>query len=343
MRFTKQIIFGLVFIVAIGLIGWGIYGVFLKPAPSCTDNSQNQGETGVDCGGPCVPCEIKSLIPIKVNLVQAFRTTDTTSGVAAEIYNPNPNWAAQSFDYQLDVKDQFGAIIKSLTGTSFIYGGELKYIIEPRIDVAVGKITSSDLVITNPQWVSVNNYQRPDVEVQNVSSGMADTFYVSGKVVNRSEIDFPEANVYAVVYNLESKFIAASKTIIDNVPKFSSKDFKISFAKDLNIYQPSATPYSFARTLKVGDSGDDVTQLQLFLAESGYLKRDPTGYFDDMTRQSMIALQTAGGLPVTGELDDLTRQVLNAGFSAGIATSTPLQLETQIDQSKTKVFVEVKR
>ncbi|MDA7502199.1 M43 family zinc metalloprotease [Chitinophagales bacterium] len=26
------------------------------PAPTCSDNIQNQGETGVDCGGPCDPC-----------------------------------------------------------------------------------------------------------------------------------------------------------------------------------------------------------------------------------------------------------------------------------------------
>ena len=24
--------------------------------PSCTDNIQNQLETGIDCGGPCEPC-----------------------------------------------------------------------------------------------------------------------------------------------------------------------------------------------------------------------------------------------------------------------------------------------
>src|SRR6266496_2512902 len=26
------------------------------PGQTCTDGIQNQGETGVDCGGPCSPC-----------------------------------------------------------------------------------------------------------------------------------------------------------------------------------------------------------------------------------------------------------------------------------------------
>ncbi len=28
------------------------------PTPTCTDGIQNQGETGIDCGGPCAPCPI---------------------------------------------------------------------------------------------------------------------------------------------------------------------------------------------------------------------------------------------------------------------------------------------
>jgi len=27
-----------------------------KPCPSCEDGIQNQGEEGIDCGGPCKPC-----------------------------------------------------------------------------------------------------------------------------------------------------------------------------------------------------------------------------------------------------------------------------------------------
>jgi hypothetical protein len=27
-----------------------------KPFPDCNDNIQNQGELGIDCGGPCAPC-----------------------------------------------------------------------------------------------------------------------------------------------------------------------------------------------------------------------------------------------------------------------------------------------
>ena len=33
----------------------------MNPAPNCSDNKQNQGETGVDCGGPCTACSTPAL------------------------------------------------------------------------------------------------------------------------------------------------------------------------------------------------------------------------------------------------------------------------------------------
>ncbi|MFH1589471.1 MAG: hypothetical protein ABIB43_02805, partial [archaeon] len=42
--------------------------------PTCTDKVQNQGETGVDCGGPCLPCkkiEIPGVIKEQKNIISA--------------------------------------------------------------------------------------------------------------------------------------------------------------------------------------------------------------------------------------------------------------------------------
>ena len=38
-----------------------------KPTATCYDGIQNQGEEGIDCGGPCAPCakeRAKWLIPL---------------------------------------------------------------------------------------------------------------------------------------------------------------------------------------------------------------------------------------------------------------------------------------
>jgi hypothetical protein len=347
MRGAKQIVFGLIILFVVGLIGWGIYSSFFKPAPTCFDNTQNQGETGVDCGGPCVPCELKSLKPIQVDQgwPKWFKTTTSTSGIVAEIYNPNPDWGASNFSYRLDIKDQFGSIIKSVTGASFIYGGELKYLVEPRIDLGAGKISSVDLTISNPQWVSINDFSRPDVEIQDVNTGKTDMLYVSGKVVNRAESDFSNFSVYSLVYNKDGQFLAASKTIVDTVPKFGSSDFKISFGNGLNIYQPISATFIFTKTLAFGDTGSDVGLLQSFLLEGNFLSSDHpiTNYFDSATKQALIAMQTAMGLAPTGDFDQATLQTLNSIITANIPAITKLQAAQSVDPTMTKVFVEIKK
>jgi hypothetical protein len=52
-----------------------------KPIPGCYDNIQNQGESGVDCGGPCQPCPGKMTAKIDGNL------WESTSNVTTQVFN----------------------------------------------------------------------------------------------------------------------------------------------------------------------------------------------------------------------------------------------------------------
>ena len=189
MRLAKQIVYGTVFLIILALIGYGLVRLLYNPAPSCFDNVQNQGETGVDCGGPCIPCAIKSLQPIQVQSQKAFKASDGT-GVAVEIYNPNPDWGAQSFDYTITLKDQFGHALQTESGKSFIYPGELKYIIEPYIKQDVSTVTSVATQITNPQWISGTVFSKPNIDAQGIRTDKDTQVYVSGNVVNQSEFPF---------------------------------------------------------------------------------------------------------------------------------------------------------
>ena len=40
----------------------GIKGLPSKPCPTCNDGVQNQGESGIDCGGPCTTCGKKLIL-----------------------------------------------------------------------------------------------------------------------------------------------------------------------------------------------------------------------------------------------------------------------------------------
>jgi len=52
-------------------------GVPTEPVPTCRDNKQNQGEEGVDCGGPCPACAALEKVPIR-GLVLGLGRNDIT-------------------------------------------------------------------------------------------------------------------------------------------------------------------------------------------------------------------------------------------------------------------------
>ncbi len=70
----------------------------------------------------------------------------------------------------------------------------------------------------------------------------------------------------------------------------------------------TVTTPRFSRERRRGESGDDVTQLQQFLADFGYFPFDgtPTGYFGPLTENSLTAYQKALRIPTTGRLDSTT-------------------------------------
>ncbi len=60
-----------------------------KPCPSCFDGIQNQGEEGVDCGGPCRPCTTLTTTTTTSTTTTIKKTTTTlrkeTTTISTEI------------------------------------------------------------------------------------------------------------------------------------------------------------------------------------------------------------------------------------------------------------------
>jgi len=57
-----------------------------KPCPSCFDGIQNQGEEGIDCGGPCKPCPTTTTT--KITTTTSTTTTSTTVPVTTTTTAP---------------------------------------------------------------------------------------------------------------------------------------------------------------------------------------------------------------------------------------------------------------
>lgn len=76
----------------------------------------------------------------------------------------------------------------------------------------------------------------------------------------------------------------------------------------------SSTAFVFTRNLTIGMGGDDVSALQQFLIDDGFLKvTAPTGYFGRLTQTALAAWQASVGIsPSTGFFGPLSRAKLSA-------------------------------
>jgi peptidoglycan hydrolase-like protein with peptidoglycan-binding domain len=79
----------------------------------------------------------------------------------------------------------------------------------------------------------------------------------------------------------------------------------------------SAQTNVFSRNLTVGNSGNDVAQLQTLLESAGYLTMPQgvaKGYFGSLTKRALIKYQLVVGVPGTGYFGPLTQAKMNFKF-----------------------------
>lgn len=86
----------------------------------------------------------------------------------------------------------------------------------------------------------------------------------------------------------------------------------------------SATNFTFTHDLTLGAHGGDVSALQQFLIDGGFLKISaPTGYFGPLTKTTLSAWQASVGIsPSSGFFGPLTRAKINADATQSTAATT---------------------
>lgn len=215
----QQFSIGLVYILILILLGAGAYFLFFKKTPTCSDKIQNQGEQGIDCGGPCtLSCEHLTIKDLQTDWVKFTEFKDGYYDLAAKIANPNPNFGLARFKYVFKIFDEAGNVLKEQTGSSFILPGQSeKYLIENNIFLEK-KPASVKLEIEKPSFASWQKTEipLPGLFVKNWQSEfLADrpgVFQVSGVIKNPSPYNFDVIWIYVILFDSQRDIIGLNKT-----------------------------------------------------------------------------------------------------------------------------------
>lgn len=216
-RFFILIIIGA---VAVAFLIVMFISVFTK-APSCTDNTQNQGETGIDCGGPCAYLCTALVQPPTVLFTKAIQNSAGRIDVIAEVENRNADAAAKDVQYSITLYGSDQSLIQKVTGTFDLPPGASVPIFVPGISSGKQEVVNAflDIVPSSLQWFVLPINSRILPTVSNTKQfGTTSAPRIEAVLANPSTTTLTNVRVIVIVRNNLGDVIAASSTIAPDIP-----------------------------------------------------------------------------------------------------------------------------
>lgn len=209
----------LVFLFALAL---PVFFVTYK-APSCTDGLKNQGEQGIDCGGPCsLLCKANALDLI-IHWQRAFKVKEGIYNVLAYIENPNLDSGVRDIPYTFKLYDEENLVIFEKRGHTFVPPKKVFGIFESNINTGtrVPARTFFEFPAV-PVWTKDISPEVPLTFSNEILSGNDDKPRLTAVLENPGLNPVYNIEVVAVIYDLKNNALASSRTIVDSVVKGGS-------------------------------------------------------------------------------------------------------------------------
>ncbi|MDD3498004.1 MAG: hypothetical protein PHH24_00665 [Candidatus Moranbacteria bacterium] len=237
-RGLKRLFIIFIYLMIFSAIGLFFYMV-LKPNPTCFDGEQNQAEDGIDCGGPCQPCE-KEIVVQEMEILEKYFVQGTGEfyDVMAKLDNPNNRYGAAKFYYEFNLVDKEGNSLANRRGESFILPGETKYVIELNLQSQVHPYTAKFEII-DVAWEEFLNYEEPRLSIYNKNyaeeSGKSEVF---GLMKNESYFDFNSIEIDIILRDESGNPLALGKNEMRTISSQQERDFRVFW------------PYNFSREVR---------------------------------------------------------------------------------------------
>jgi len=218
LRLIKQIIYGVFYLLIIGLAAFYFYSFF---------NSKISESPGV----------AERLLPLSISLERAMVIRPNIVSLSAKVLNPNVDFGIGNFDYVWEVYDSSGNIIQTVPGKSFIYPGESKYIIisDSGVDASASsvKVVSGDS--KNWDWLPMESFSKPKLNIVRQETSVSyGRIQITGSVVNGETKEFSRVMIAGILFNSFGREIAVSQTEVRDLRAFEERFFTLTFPSGID-------------------------------------------------------------------------------------------------------------
>lgn len=194
--------------------------VFYK-TPSCTDGVQNQGETGIDCGGSCAYlCTAQAQAPV-VLFTKAIVNNEGRTDIVASIENKNTNAQAKDVPYRITLYGTRQSLIQEITGVLDLPPGATTFVYLPGVMAGNQKVVQAFLSVDSsaPRWLRIDTDSRIVPRVSNtILVGTTSAPRIDAVLTNDAVTVLYNIPVIVLVHGESGDVIAVSKTIVPTIP-----------------------------------------------------------------------------------------------------------------------------
>ncbi|MCX6737301.1 MAG: hypothetical protein NTX26_00965 [Candidatus Parcubacteria bacterium] len=231
-RTQKQILIGLATILgilALFLLGQAV----LKPKPTCVDKKQNQGEDAIDCGGPCLPCELKDIKSLVIEKAYSLDYKLKGIDLVAEIFNPNTKYGLTNLTGYFILTNKEGTTLREdLDEPFYILPGENKMIVKIKALINEPNFKPESISFNLDSIISLSDWQKlppainnsgevlelTGVKMKYTNSKQASPVNITADLINRSPLNFRRAFVDVLLCDKKtSKPLSFNQLYIDNI------------------------------------------------------------------------------------------------------------------------------
>jgi hypothetical protein len=213
--------------VLLGAIVLGIIAVVLVATlyktPSCMDGKQNQGEQGIDCGGPCpYECNADETAPT-VRFARAVSPQPGRTDLIAYIDNSNPNAALQDAKYTAQFYGPNHTVVAQQSGVITVPPSTTYPLFIPDFYRSSQPVTQVFLTIdpSSYQWLHILNKSFVPIP-SNIQFAITNTPKITATLMNTTAQPLSDVTVVATVFDSANNAIAASQTVVQELGPQSS-------------------------------------------------------------------------------------------------------------------------
>jgi hypothetical protein len=231
-RTVKQLVYGSVYLVIALFIFLGIYRTWIFKAPTCFDQIQNQNETGIDCGGPCIPCGLKNLSIDASSTTPnpiALQAGQDQSAILAILKDDSADYGV-TFSYDIAVYNIIGQRIDDRPGVSSILPNGTRYIVLTNVASNASDVGVINMTTSNIKWASSTDMTRYNLTINGITTKVGQSGgYVGGTIANTGPAAISAIRLSAIIHDASGKIIGASEADIGSLAGYVSEPFQVFF------------------------------------------------------------------------------------------------------------------